>query len=117
MPAGQLGFQIDRRTGGAGNIARTAGPGAHGVDFGRHGVQNHRMLAHAQIVVGAPDHDVLFGAVVAAAHRLRELATHALQVGEDSIAAFAADLLYRVLKGGLIVEQGGSSFAYTALCA
>ncbi|MNY14418.1 hypothetical protein D3C86_1475950 [compost metagenome] len=75
------------------------------------------MLAHAQIVVRAPDHDILFGAVVSAANRLRELAAHALQIGEDAIAAFAADLLDRVLKGRLIVEQGASSFAYTAFRA
>ncbi|MNN28597.1 hypothetical protein D3C81_1421750 [compost metagenome] len=117
VPAGQLGFQIDRRTGGAGNVARTAGAGAHGVDLGLHGVQHQGMLAHAQIVVGAPDHDVLFGAVLATAHRLRKLSAHALQIGEDAIAAFAADLLDRVLKGGLIVEQGASSFAYTAFRA
>ncbi|MNJ64418.1 hypothetical protein D3C77_603660 [compost metagenome] len=75
------------------------------------------MLAHAEVVVGAPDDDVLLGAVRAAPHRLRKLAAHALQIGEDAIAAFIADLIHRVLKGGLIVEQGGASFAQAAFAA
>ncbi|MCY1465575.1 hypothetical protein D9M71_837400 [compost metagenome] len=72
------------------------------------------MLAHAQVVVGAPDDDVLLRAVLTAAHRPGKLAAHPLQIGEDAVTTLAADLLHRVLKGGLIVEQGGASFAYAA---
>ena len=98
-------------------ILRVPRPGARAFDLGLHGVDHDRMLAHAQIVVGAPDDDVLLGAVLAATNCTRKLAAHPLQIGEDAIATFAADLIHRVLKGGLIVEQGGASFAYAAFAA
>ena len=39
---------------GAGDVARAAGAGAVLADGGDHGVPHGRVLAHAEIVVGAP---------------------------------------------------------------
>ncbi|KAK0349932.1 hypothetical protein LTR94_031080, partial [Friedmanniomyces endolithicus] len=64
VPAGQLGFQVNRRARRARNVARSPCPGAGLFDLGLHGVDHHRVLAHAQVVVGAPDDDVLLGAVL-----------------------------------------------------
>ncbi|MBX4159295.1 hypothetical protein K4A07_19420, partial [Lactiplantibacillus plantarum] len=61
----------------------------HGVDLVVHGRQHIGMLAHAEIVVGTPDDDILLGSVLASAHRQRKLAAHALEIGEDAVASFA----------------------------
>lgn len=55
MQVGQFGFQFDHGMAVAGNIAGAAGAGA---EFGHrllHGPDNRRMLAHAEIIVRAPD--------------------------------------------------------------
>jgi hypothetical protein len=105
VPAGQLGLKVDRRPRRAGDVARAAGTRADLVDLGLHGLQHRRMLAHAQIVVRAPDHHVLLGPILAAADCPGELAAHALQVRKDAIAPFALHLLNSSLECGLVVEQ------------
>src|SRR5208282_1102171 len=63
----------------------TAGAGAHprrGLD---HGADDLGMLAHAEIVVRAPDHDVL-RTIRCMPDRVREAAGDALEIGKDAIA-------------------------------
>jgi hypothetical protein len=72
-----------------------------------HGVDDRRVLAHRQIVIGAPDHDLLLGPVRAPAQGAGEPAAHALQVGEDPIAPLGLNLLDGGSEGGVIVEQSG----------
>ena len=54
---GQLGFQLDMIMRGAGDVARAARTGAGRVDRLMHGRQHLGMLAHAEIIVAAPDGD------------------------------------------------------------
>ena len=54
---GELALQLDVEVGGAGDVARAARAGAGGVDRLVHGGEHLRVLAHAEIVVGAPDRD------------------------------------------------------------
>jgi hypothetical protein len=56
-----------------------------GADRRLHGLDHHRMLAHGEIVVGAPHGDVAHRAVLVEAGA-REGAGDALQLGEDAIA-------------------------------
>ena len=58
VQVGQLALQLDVIVGGAGDVARAAGAGAGLVDGLVHGVEHDRVLALAEIVVGAPDDDV-----------------------------------------------------------
>ena len=58
VQVGELGLQLDVIVGGAGDVARAAGAGAGLVDGLVHGLEHDRVLALAEIVVGAPDHDV-----------------------------------------------------------
>ncbi len=58
MEIGEFRLELHQRMIGAGDVAGAAGAGA---DAGRgldHGADHFRMLAHAEIVVGAPDHDI-----------------------------------------------------------
>jgi hypothetical protein len=58
-----------------------------GADRGLHGLDHHRMLAHGEIVVGAPHGDVAHRAVLVEAGA-RKGAGNTLQLGEHAIASF-----------------------------
>ena len=58
VEVGKLGLELDMIMGGAGDVAGAAGAGADSVDRLMHGGEHHRVLAHAEIVVGAPHGDV-----------------------------------------------------------
>ena len=59
VPGGQFGLQIHRRPRGARDVAGAAGTGTDRLDLGLHGLKHRRMLAHAEVVIRAPDDDVL----------------------------------------------------------
>src|SRR5262249_54201296 len=86
---------------GAGNIAGAAGAGAHAGRGLHHGADHLRVLAHAEIVVRAPDHDRtrplrrMPGCV-------REPAGDALEIGEDAIAALLAQARQRIGKETIV---------------
>src|SRR5690554_2648525 len=61
------------------------------------------MLAHAQIVVGAPDGD-LARLPAGAPDSARECADDPLQIGEDTIATFRMKLVNRLGKEPLIIH-------------
>ena len=73
-------------------MARAARPGAGNVERIAHGLQHDLMLAHAEIVVGAPDRDLL-GAAVAMVAGEGKIAGLALEIGEHTIAAFGLQLV------------------------
>src|SRR5262245_50976658 len=76
---------------GTGNVARAAGAGTATVQRLLHRRQDLRMLAHAEIVVGAPDSDGAL-AIGTVTQRLRKLASAAFEFGEDPIAALGPKL-------------------------
>ena len=55
---GELGFELDQRMVRAGDVAGAAGAGADARGGLHHGADHLRVLAHAEIVVGAPDGDL-----------------------------------------------------------
>jgi hypothetical protein len=88
MEVGELGLELDVVMGGAGDVARATGARAHLIDRLVHGSAHLGVLAHAEIVIGAPHRDVvgtLFGEVVG----VRIGSAAALQVGKNTIPAFA----------------------------
>ena len=58
VQVGELALELDQRMIGAGDVAGAAGAGAHAGRGLDHGADHLRVLAHAEVVVGAPDHDV-----------------------------------------------------------
>jgi hypothetical protein len=85
---GEFGLQQHMAMGGAGNVARTAGAGTGDIHRLVHGRHDGRMLAHAQVIVGAPNGDLARLGDSVAVKRPREPAGQALQIGENSITAF-----------------------------
>ncbi len=72
-----------------------------------HRGQHRRMLAHAQIVVGAPDHDVLGAACFAGervAQGLGKAPGLALEFGEDAIAPLGLEAGDHFAKPLLVVH-------------
>ena len=57
VEVGKLALQLDMVVQGAGDIARAAGASPRDVERRMHGREHGRMLAHAEIVVGAPHRD------------------------------------------------------------
>ncbi len=103
VQVGKLGLELDMIMGGAGDVAGAAGARAHRLDRLVHGAANHGVLAHAEIVVGAPD-----GHLVGAA--MSEMvggwigSAVALQVGEDAVAALATQGLKVLAEKTLIIH-------------
>ena len=85
VQVGKLGLQFNQRMIGAGDIARAARARAHARRGLDHRADHLRVLPHAEIVVGAPDHDVPL-ALRRMPERVREPAGDALEIGEHAVA-------------------------------
>ena len=83
--------------GRARDIAGSAGAGSHGVNRLVHGLQHRRMLAHAEIVVGAP-HRNLARAVCRYMLSHRKEAAAAPQIRENAISTFSKKGLELLLE-------------------
>ena len=95
MQVGEFRLELHQGVMGARDVAGAAGAGA---DPGRgldHGADHLRVLAHAEIVVGAPDHDVA-RPVRGMPHRVREPARDPLEIGENPVAP----LVMQAVEGG-----------------
>ena len=91
------------------NVACSASAGPHRARGGAHRFDYLRMLAHGEIIVRAPDHDIPLAAR-AVPERMGELSHLALQVSEDAIAALTFQSGNGRLKTPVIVEHPRESF-------
>ena len=86
VQVGELALQLDQRMVGAGDVAGAAGAGAHAGGDVDHGADHLGVLGHAEIVVGAPDHDLAL-----AGRRMpvgvRKAAGDALKIGKYPVTA------------------------------
>src|ERR1700740_576846 len=89
---------------GAGNIARAAGAGAHPGGGFDHRADHLRMLAHAKVIVRAPDHD-LTRTVRGMPCCVRKATGDALEIRKHTVASF---LMQAGKRGGkeMIVGHG-----------
>ena len=101
VKVGELGFEFHVVMGRAGDVTRAAGARAHRIDGLVHGRAHLRVLAHAEIVVGAPDGDVA-GAFCGVVVGDRIGPAAALQVGKNAIPAFLVQGL-KVLAEAILV--------------
>ena len=88
---------------GAGNIARAAGARTHPAGGLLQGGDDVGVLAHAEIVVGAPDGDFL-GLAVGAPDRAGKGSGDALEIGEYAVATLGMDLVDGFFEEPLIVH-------------
>ena len=86
MQFGELSLEQQVEMAGAGNIAGAAGAGARWLQRFRHGREHCRVLAHAEIIVGAPHGRFGADAMIVGA---RKAAAPPLSIGEDAIAPLA----------------------------
>jgi len=84
---GELGFEQVIEVCVAGNVASAAAAGAKRTNGLDHRIEHHRVLPHAEIVVGAPDRHLVADAILESA---REEPAAPLEIGEDAIAALDA---------------------------
>ncbi len=103
VQVGQFMFELDQRVRGTGDVARAAGAGAHAAGRILEGGDHVGVLAHAEVVVGAPDGDLL-GAAVGTPDGARKLAGNALEVGENAVSALRVELIDRFLEEPLIIH-------------
>ncbi len=94
MQVGKLGFELHQRVVCTGNVARAAGTCAHRAGRLLHGRDHALMLAHAQIVVRAPDGNFT-RFFTGAPQRARKRTDDPLEICEDAIAAFSVKLIDR----------------------
>jgi hypothetical protein len=111
VQVGQLGLQQGVVVVGARDVAGAARARAAGVDRLLHRLGHLRVLAHAEIVVGAPDGDLARAAVVVV-HRPRKGAALAFQIGEDAVVAVVPQLVELGGEKGVEVH-GVSSVSYS----
>ncbi len=105
---GKLGLQLDVIVRGAGDVARTARARAHRIDGLVHGGDDGGVLAHAEVIVGAPDGD---GTRAGAGEMLRrrERAAASLQICKNAIAPFTMNGVQGVFELASIVHQASST--------
>ena len=103
MEVGEFAFELHVIVGCARDIARAARAGSHGVNRLVHGRQYRWVLAHAEIIVGAP-HRNLARAIC------REMICHwkepaaALQIRENAISTFSMKGLEPLLEQALKIH-------------
>ena len=101
VQVGEFRLELDEGMIGAGDVARAARARAHAGRGLDHRADNLGMLAHAEIVVGAPDHDVPL-ALRRVPEGVREPAGDPLQVGEHAVAALLVQGRQRIGKKGVV---------------
>ncbi len=103
VEVGKLGLELDQRVVGAGDVAGAAGADAHPPRRLGHGGEHRLVLAHAEIVVGAPDDD-LAGLFPVPPQGVGEAAGDPFKVGEDAIAPLGVERGNRLREDRLIVH-------------
>ena len=101
---GKFAFELDQRVIVAGDIAGAAGASPHAGRGLHHSADHFGMLAHAEIVVRAPDHDIL-RPVRRMPDRMRKAASDPLEVGKDPVASLAPQPGKGVGKISIVIHE------------
>ena len=114
VEVGELGLELDMIMGVAADVAGAAGAGADVVQRVLHRLDHRRVLAHAEIVVRAPDGDRLGAVVAGEAARVGEAALGAQDVDEHAVAPFVVKPVDRGLEDAVVVQPGPRSRPFSA---
>jgi hypothetical protein len=87
----------------AGDVADSAGAGADRPQRLFHRRQHRRVLAHAEIVVGAPDGDLCPDPMIEGA---RKAAAAPLEIGQDAIPSLGTQRVEALFEKGLVIYAG-----------
>ncbi len=90
MQVGELALELDQRMVGAGDVAGAARAGAHAGRGLHHGADHLGVLAHAEVIIRAPDDDVA-RPIRRVPDRAREAPGEPLEVGENPVAALVPE--------------------------
>ena len=114
MKIGQLGFKQRVVAVGAGNVAGPARTGAAFIDHAVHRLDHRRVLAHPEVIIGAP-HSNLLGLAIDMAGGLREGTAVAFQLGKHTVAPFAFDGVELAREESLIIHDRKSPSQYSSV--
>ncbi len=103
VQVGKLALELDERMIIAGDVAGAAGAGAHARRGLDHGADHFGILAHAEIVVRAPDHDVL-RSVGRMPYRVRKASGDTLEIGEHPVAPLAVQARQRIGEKAAVIH-------------
>ena len=112
MQIGKLALKLDQRMIVAGDVAGAAGAGAHAGRGLHHGADHLRVLAHAEVIVRAPDDDVL-RPVRRMPDGMRKAAGDAFEIGEHAVAPLRMQPVERVGKIGAVIYGGVGPINHT----
>ena len=105
VEVGERTLELDQRPVGARNVARAAGADAELAGGLLHRGDHRGMLAHAEIVVGAPDGDLARVVGRVAIEGARKPPGDALEVGKDAVALLLAKRVDGILEESAIVHE------------
>src|SRR5690349_14563272 len=104
MQFGKLPLQLHVIVVRAGDVACPSGAGPAPVGALIHGGQRLWMLAHAEVVIGAPD-DHLAAAMLAIMRRHGKAASLPRKIGENAVAAFTPELMELVKEEVFVIHE------------
>jgi hypothetical protein len=104
VQVGELALELDQRMIVAGDVAGAAGAGSHPRRRLDHGADHFGVLPHAEIVVRAPDHDVL-RPLRRMPDGVRKAAGNALEVGKDPVTALAMQPPERIGEISAVIHE------------
>ena len=104
VEVGQLGLEQNVLMVGAADVARAPRPCAAAVERFVHRAEHIGMLAHAEIVVRAPDGDLAYFPGIGVAARARKRALLAFDVGEHAVIAGFAQAVELLGEKGFVVH-------------
>jgi hypothetical protein len=105
VQVGERALELDQRPVGAGDVAGTAGADAEPSGGLLHGGDDLLILAHAQIVVRAPDGNLTRIVGLVAVDGAGELAGDALQIGKHPVASLLPESVDGVFENSAIIHQ------------
>src|SRR5262245_33167472 len=91
------------------NISRPACACSHAQRRPDHGAKDFRVLAHAEVIIRAPDH-YLARTFLRMPDGVRVAASYALEFNEHPITTFAAEPSQRVREVAILRQLQGSNF-------
>ncbi len=98
---------------GAGNVARAAGAGAHARRGLDHRADHLGVLAHAEIIVRAPDHDVA-RTRRAVPDGTGKTSRQPFKIGKHPVAAFVVQPFQRLIEETLVIHSSGPLFRWSS---